>query len=71
MITYCRLRPARAPGPAWAATCRREGTTTVELPAPGPAEVAAVLAAGLLPRLQAAADDAGYARLAPQEGPRR
>ena len=26
---------------------------------------------GLLPRLQAAADDAGYARLAPQEGPRR
>ena len=49
MITYCRLRPARAPGPAWAATCRREGTTTVELPAPGPAEVAAVLATGLLP----------------------
>ena len=49
MITYCRLRPARAPGPAWAATCRREGTTTVEMPGPGPAQVAAVLAAGLLP----------------------
>jgi hypothetical protein len=49
MITYCRLRPARVPGPAWAATCRREGTTTLELAAPGPAEVAAVLAAGLLP----------------------
>lgn len=49
MITYCRLRPARTPGPAWAATCRREGTTTVEMPDPGPAEVAAVLAAGLLP----------------------
>jgi len=49
MITYCRLRPARAPGPAWSATCRREGTTTVEMPGPGPAEVAAVLEAGLLP----------------------
>ena len=49
MITYCRLRPARAPGAAWAVTCRREGTTTVEMPRPGPAEVAAVLAAGLLP----------------------
>ncbi len=49
MITYCRLRPARAPSSARAATCRREGTTTLEMPAPGPAEVAAVLAAGLLP----------------------
>ncbi|HSQ37209.1 MAG TPA: 5-amino-6-(D-ribitylamino)uracil--L-tyrosine 4-hydroxyphenyl transferase CofH [Acidimicrobiia bacterium] len=60
MITYCRLRPARAPGPAWAATCRREGTTTVELPAPGPAEVAAVLAAGLLP-VAGASSSAGAA----------
>jgi 7,8-didemethyl-8-hydroxy-5-deazariboflavin synthase CofH subunit len=49
MITYCRLRPARAAGPARAATCRREGTTTLEMPAPGPADMAAVLAAGLLP----------------------
>jgi FO synthase len=49
MITYCRLRPARAPGPARAATCRREGTTVLEMGAPGPEQVAAVLGAGLLP----------------------
>lgn len=48
-ITYCRLRPARAPGPARAAACRREGTTTIELTAPTPGEVNGVLAAGLLP----------------------
>ncbi|MBP1632147.1 MAG: hypothetical protein H6Q11_435 [Acidobacteria bacterium] len=49
MITYCRLRPVRAPTPARVATCRREGTTVLETPAPGPDEVAIVLAAGLLP----------------------
>ncbi len=49
MITYCRVRPAQDITPAWAATCRREGTTTLEAAAPGAAEVAAALGAGLLP----------------------
>ncbi len=49
MITYCRVRPARSIGPAWAETCRREGTTTVETAAPSAAEVAAAVAASLLP----------------------
>ena len=49
MITYCRVRPARAITPAWAGTCRREGTTTVEAAAPGEAGGAAALGAGLLP----------------------
>ena len=49
MITYCRVRPARAIGPAWAETCRREGTTTVEAAAPSAAEVTAALSVGLLP----------------------
>jgi hypothetical protein len=49
VITYCRVRPARAIGSAWAETCRREGTTTVEAAAASGDEVAATLAAGLLP----------------------
>ena len=49
MITYCRVRPAQDITPAWAATCRREGTTTVEAAAPGASEVAAAAGAGLLP----------------------
>jgi FO synthase len=49
MITYCRLRPAQAVGAAWAATCRREGTTTVEVPSPTPAGIEAAVAGGLLP----------------------
>jgi len=49
LITYCRVRPARSIGPAWAETCRREGTTTVETAAPSADEIAAALGAGLLP----------------------
>lgn len=49
MITYCRVRPAADMTPARAETCRREGTTTVELGGAGEAAVAAVVGAGLLP----------------------
>ncbi len=49
MITFCRLRPVRAPGPARAATCHREGTTTIEMANPTAEEADAVLAAELLP----------------------
>jgi FO synthase len=49
LITYCRLRPGAGISPARAETCRREGTTAVEAPAPSSAEIAALLGAGLLP----------------------
>jgi FO synthase len=49
VITYCRVRPAQDITPAWTATCRREGTTTVEAAAPRADEVSAALEAGLLP----------------------
>ncbi len=45
MITYCRLRPATGVTEVWAATRRREGTTTVE----GTGDLAGALAGGLLP----------------------
>jgi FO synthase len=47
-ITFLRVRPAELLGEPTANSRRREGTTAVELPAPGAAEVAAGHAAGLL-----------------------
>ncbi len=49
MITFCRLRPATGVTEVWAATRRREGTTTVELDSSTAEDLASALAGGLLP----------------------
>ncbi len=48
-ITFLRLRPADDVNPLWAATRRREGTTTAELATADAAAVDACLAGGVLP----------------------
>ena len=49
MITFCRVRPAGAVHEAWAAARYRQGTTVVEMAAPGSDDVASALTGGLLP----------------------
>ncbi len=49
MITFLRIRPAGEVEEPWAETRRREGTTALELSAPTKTDVAACLAAGVLP----------------------
>lgn len=49
MITFLRIRPAGDVEEVWAETRRREGTSALELSDPSPADVAACLAAGVLP----------------------
>ncbi len=49
MITFLRIRPAGEVEEIWAETRRREGTTALELVAPSETDVAACLAAGVLP----------------------
>jgi FO synthase len=49
MITVCRVRPAEAVTAVWAGTRRRQGAAVVEVPSPGPADVAGALEGGLLP----------------------
>ena len=49
MITFLRIRPAGEVEEPWAETRRREGTTALELSAPTETDVAACLAAGVLP----------------------
>ena len=49
MITFLRTRPAGDVEQVWAETRRREGTTALELSYPSQVDVAACLAAGVLP----------------------
>ncbi len=61
MITFLRVRPAGDVEEPWAETRRREGTTALELAAPSEADVAACLAAGVLPVATGGSATAGAA----------
>ncbi len=61
MITFLRVRPAGEVEELWAETRRREGTTALELAAPSETDIAACLAAGVLPIVAGDSTTAGAA----------